>query len=364
MRIQQIELFRLKIPLKQAFGHAAHLRHHAEPLLVRLDFENHSGWGEFQPRPYVTGESIDQIWSDPEPFLTLLNQDFENRTHLLHYLQRRLDAAGRRLALQCGLELALLDLFGQLWSFAAADILGPILGPVPPAGVVIGFEIETAALKKHCTLLRFGKRTHVKLKVGHPEDDVRLQVAHQVLQQPLRLDANGAWSTHEAIDHLRRLAALAPIVSIEQPIAASDPDALRQIRAAAGVPLMIDEGLCSLADAQTLLAADAIDIFNLRLAKCGGFLGTQRLAKLAQDSGRSLHLGTMVGETGLLSAASEAFACRTPGIFYLEGRGQNKHLLVEDVFTPVAQDAPGLGVHIAAESLTKYASDRRSFRPK
>ena len=48
-----------------------------------------------------------------------------------------------------------------------------------------------------------------------------------------------------------------------------------------GVPIMLDESLCSRVDAERAIADGTCDLFNLRLSKCGGFIPTLRLAQFA-----------------------------------------------------------------------------------
>ena len=117
----------------------------------------------------------------------------------------------------------------------------------------------------------------------------------------LRIDANGAWPAAEA---LARLDALAPyrISCVEQPVAHGELAALAELRRQARVPVMLDESLTSLADAQAAIAAGACDLFNIRLSKCGGFLASLRLAAAAHGARLGYQLGCHPGESGILSA--------------------------------------------------------------
>jgi hypothetical protein len=116
------------------------------------------------------------------------------------------------------------------------------------------------------------------------------------------------------------------ISSVEQPIRAGNVPDLARVQRESGLPVMADESLCTLADAHDLLAAQAADIWNLRLAKIGGFTGMLAMLRLAgyplppaltgkpAAPGRlpitsyrpKLHLGVLVGETSLISAAGRA----------------------------------------------------------
>ena len=362
MRIAEIGLHRLRVPLRQAFTHAAGSRSESEIVLVELgDDAGLRGWGEVLPRPYVTGETLDAVLDVHGPRIAerWLAHDFGERLEVLAFLGAEIDDGA--LATFGGFELALLDLAGQRLGFALADVLGGMQRPELPAGVIIGFEIPTAKLERHCAALRFGKRRHIKVKVGLPDDEARMAIIAGVFGDlPLRIDANAAWTADEAIARLGVLAKF-PIASVEQPVAKHDLAGMRRIRQELGLKVMADESVCTLADARALADGQAADVFNVRLGKMGGVLAAARICELAREAGIEVSLGTMVGETGVLSRASEVFGRCVPGFDCLDGKGQNRHLLAEDVLVPdshdsARDDAPGSGVRVDIDRVHALAS--------
>ena len=137
-----------------------------------------------------------------------------------------------------------------------------------------------------------------------------------------------------------------------------------EVRAQTGVPIMHDESLCSMVDAERAWERGTCDLFNLRLSKCGGFIPTLRLAQFARKHGLGYQLGCQVGETALLSAAGRHFASSVADIRYLEG-SYDRHLVRESLglqditfgwggWAP-ALTGPGLGVdldHAALQRVT------------
>lgn len=370
MRVEAIDLVEVHLPFRRAFGHAKAERSVSEAIVVVARSGDHTGFGEILPRSYVTGETIEQVFHDHAPRLArrALEVELDGPETLRRWLAGELDRAERALATFGGLELALWDLSGRALGFPAGAALGALGAEALPTGVVIGFEIATESLEKHCAMLRWAGRRAVKVKVGRPDDEERLARIGRVLADlPLRLDANGAWTAAEAVDRLRRFAALEPapkIASIEQPVPAGDIAGLAQVRAESGVKVMADESLVTFLDGERLIAERAADIFSLRLGKNGGFLGTRRLAELARSHGLDVHLGTMVGESGILSRAAEIFSRWLPGADCLEGRGQNGSLLAEDLLLNPAEaqenvlDAPGLGVVPSADRIRAHTRRR------
>lgn len=363
MRISTVTAYRIRIPFRSAFVHALQRRGVTEAIVLVIESNaGHVGVGEVLPRPYLTGETLESVAHEiPALARRWLGRTFEDRDEVVHALHEELRLAGRGLASFAGWELAILDLAGKTFRFAAGDVLRPTAGPELEAGVVIDFGVPTHSLEKHCMLLRLAGHRHIKVKIGLDDDLRRLTLVQEVFgaHHPLRLDANGAWTADYAIAMLRQMSRF-NIRSVEQPVPARDLVGMRSVREGTGVAVVADESLCSLQDGQCLTAAQAADVFNIRIAKCGGFLACLRLVNLANETGLGCQLGTLVGETGILSHAAEIFGRRVEGFEFLEGKGQNKCLLVEDIVEvpPPGDSTPteGLGITIASDRLTKWAA--------
>ncbi len=131
---------------------------------------------------------------------------------------------------------------------------------------------------------------------------------------------------------------------------------------------MVDESLVSLQDAAELIEAQACDIFNVRLSKCGGLGRSLRFIELARAAGLKWQLGAHVGETALLSAVGRAVALAHGDPIFVEG-SIGEWLLVEDLSSPSVQfgqggvagplAGPGLGVEVIEERVRKYAAETR-----
>ncbi|MFO0722500.1 MAG: enolase C-terminal domain-like protein [Myxococcota bacterium] len=365
MRLEGFGVHRVRIPLKSKFQHASQAREQADFVVFELrDEAGNVGFGESQPRPYVSGETVEGVALVDGPLWLegWMGRELSSFSEVRAFLLAELDRAGRKLAMFCGLELGLLDLAGRRFGVPLGAVLAEALGPPLPGGVVIGFEIETAALPKHCAMLRLAGKKHLKVKVGRPDDLERLTAIAGVLKGlPLILDANEAWDVDAAIAQIQSFSGV-PIACVEQPIDKADLPGMRRIREATGVKLMADESLITLADAETLIASEAADVFHIRLGKLGGLLGAERVVARAKRAGIGLHLGTMVGESGLLSRASEIFGRAVPGFACLDGKAQNTLLLSEDLLAdPSAAasapaDAVGLGVTVDPEKLARLGA--------
>jgi L-alanine-DL-glutamate epimerase-like enolase superfamily enzyme len=147
----------------------------------------------------------------------------------------------------------------------------------------------------------------------------------------LRIDANEAWTAENVVQHIEELKMFG-VTSVEQPVPHRDIACLAEVRRKTGVPIMHDESLCGMFDAEQAVAQQTCDLFNLRLSKCGGFIPTLRLAQFAKKNGLGYQLGCQVGETAILSSAGRGFATSVSGIRYLEG-SYDRHLVKEALGT-------------------------------
>jgi L-Ala-D/L-Glu epimerase len=371
--VECLEVFTVRFPFRQPFVHNLAARRESRSQIVRLRLSDGTvGYGEALPRPYLTGETEASVREALTGALADLALGWGVSD--LPSMARLRDGANARAARElcpaafCGLELALLDAAGRLAGRPVTDLLGPVIRTeLPYETAVIGL-LPAAALRLFLEKIkRLGKRV-VKLKVGSPQDQDRVATVRAVLgpEVELVLDANAAWSGEEAID---RIHALEPfgLIAVEQPVAREDVDGMARVRRAVRTPIMADESITSLRDAHRLLEAEACDLWNLRVGKCGGLLGTLELARLAAERGVGCQLGVLVGETGILGAAGRLLAACRGEFRYLEfdSSGLKQGDVLREPLAPVvANRAPavtgraGLGIEVDARRLEATAEAR------
>lgn len=383
MRIRELVAYHVRIPLKGKVTHASHSRSETDSILVCCRLEDGTeGWGEGLPREYVTGDTIDTTF---EQFRSTdwrrdLGESFQDIPAALDLCQRIQLAggipAGKRdsfgNSLRCAVEIAVLDAatrgcgrpFSEVTSFVAdaADIRGKAervqYSAVITSLGAIGEVIRALGIRLYAFC-----QAKFKVGVAGVDDQVALRRIRRVVGSrfDLRIDANEAWHCHNLEAHLTPLLPLG-ISSVEQPVPHAEVDGLAPLRGRIGVPLMLDESLCSLGDAQRAIEKGTCDLFNIRLSKCGGFVPSLRIAAMARRAGLSYQMGCQVGETGILSAAGRHFATSVSGIRYLEGSFDRflvaERVTVDDLtfgrggWAP-ALKGPGLGIEIDQPALKR-----------
>lgn len=384
MKITQLTAFHVRIPLRKAIKHASHSRTETENLLVCCVLKDGSlGFGEGVPREYVTGESI-------ESALELLKQsqvhtqigNCEDFAEALEKIERFSlkpvpgdDRKCQGNAARCAVELALLDAFGKSFGQPLTHVtecLAPELYQFLPRARYSGAITSAKGLKARVAswMMRLYRFKELKVKVGMEgyDDPKRLKTIRKRVgrKMDIRVDANEAWSADQAVERIQELEPFG-ITSVEQPIPHEEVDALSDIRKKVNTPVMLDESLCSMVDAERAVENGTCDLFNIRLSKCGGFIPSLRLAQYAKLKGLGYQLGCQVGETSILSAAGRHFACSVSGIRYLEG-SYDRHLVreplgVDDItfgwggWAPVLLGS-GLGIQVSSDALERVVIDR------
>jgi muconate cycloisomerase len=350
LKVVELSAFHVRIPLRKAIRHASHTRTSTDNVIVRCVLEDGTeGYGEGVPREYVTGETIDSVFallkeSDVAGQLGSCS-DFSQAVAMAERVQLKPVPGDERgcqgNAARCAVELALLDAYGKRFGqpmSAVAKMLAPDLYQprdwVQYSGAITsarsGIKLRLAIWRQR--IYRFRQ---IKVKVGiEGYDDVyRLGFIRSRggSKMDLRIDANEAWSPDEVVERIRALEPFG-ITAVEQPVAHAHVATLAAVRRQVKMPIMLDESLCSAADAERAIEQKTCDIFNIRLSKCGGFIPALRLAQKAKQHGLSYQLGCQVGETAVLSAAGRHFASSVGDIRYVEG-SYDRHLVREPLGT-------------------------------
>ncbi|WP_164101782.1 enolase C-terminal domain-like protein [Candidatus Laterigemmans baculatus] len=383
MRIVRFSIYLLRLPLRHEIKHASAARSDSVNVLIACDLADGTrGWGEGVPRSYVTGETpvgvVEQLratdlaaqWSD----------DCESWPDVIAMCDRFAPAAVREdprgcygNALRCAVELSVLDAFGQRFGepvsrvtahLASAANIATTLSTVRYSGAVTAASPRREATSAVKMRLYGFRDCKVKVAVGGDEA-ARLRRLRRWLggRMVIRIDANEGWSADVAAKQIESLARYG-IASVEQPVRHEEVDALAEIRKQVATPIMLDESLTGMQDAEQAVRTQTCDLFNIRLSKCGGYLHSLRLAAYAHQSGLGYQLGCHPGESPILSAAGRHWATTVRDVRFLEG-SYDRHLLTrllthEDITfgyggRAAALTRPGLGVSVDAKALRDLA---------
>ena len=336
-----VEIRKVRVPFRFQYGHAAKQHHGVQAVIVGLNRDGKTGLGEAVPRRYVTGESVDSVFAGVQKQVDASREVLRNLSWE-DYSNWRQHSVGEQSGpypscAACALDLAVADWCARQSGRPLYEQLGGqrISGDSHVGGYCasIGFGKGWRGAAKLKLLLwlyrRLGFR-RFKIKVGGEQDEQRLQAVRRQLGNDVEIfaDANAAWNREDAIRKIEMLARY-DIWAVEEPLAFRatkqhvqesemqdrlslvDEDRLRDmrwLRERSPMPLIADESLICLTSMQRLLDAQACDLFNVRLSKCGGPIISAKMVKSAHEAGLDYSVAAMVGESPILAVSGAHFA--------------------------------------------------------
>lgn len=249
---------RLVAPVGSALSRSAE----REGLVLTLrDDAGRCGQGEASPLPGFSTETL----QDCERALTAVHQRITGADEEGWPIVEELAALR---AARFAFETAIADLQAQAAGVSVAELLG---GPRPYSQVAV--QAVCGSLLEARSAVAAGVRT-LKIKIGGVDFGAELALLRELRAElgpevALRLDANGAWSPHEARRRMEQLTEVAPEF-VEQPVPAGQLADLLP----APLPIAADESLRSPAERAALLgAADCVAwvikpaVMGLRMAR-------------------------------------------------------------------------------------------------
>jgi L-alanine-DL-glutamate epimerase-like enolase superfamily enzyme len=335
MRIESIDVAALHIPFKVAFGHASANRAATQTIWVTAHAQGGSvGIGEGCPREYVTGESL----ATARAFIAAGSQEWRASIHDTATLSRWVTAhradIDRHPSAWAAVELALLDLIGQTEGRTVESVLGlPNIAGSFRYTAVLGDAAPHAFAAQLAAYLRAGFRDFkIKLAGDLARDSAKVQLLRAAGLSPhaVRADANNLWSdADQAIAHVDALGFR--FWALEEPLRAGDYAGMRQVSAALGVKIILDESLVRADQLDALDDDVARWIANVRVSKMGGLLRSLRFAGEAHRRGLPMIVGAHVGETSVLTRAGLTLANAMRDCVVAHEGAFGTHLLAHDV---------------------------------
>jgi O-succinylbenzoate synthase len=360
MRIHQIDLSLVRLPLVRPFQTSSSRKEHLDHILVRvLTADGAIGWGECASPsdPFYCPETTETCWHILHDFLApmVLGRQW-TKIEELAALYRRVK--GNAFA-RAGLEMACWDALGRSQGRSLAELLQGTR-PQILSGVSLGIEPDLdRLLERIARFLGEGYR-RIKLKIGPGRDlEVVRRVRERFPSVPLQVDANSAYTLAD-LGILQRLDAF-DLLLIEQPLAHDDIIDHAWLQRKLSTPICLDESIHSAEDARKALDLGACRIINIKVSRLGGLLEAKRVHDLCHARCVPVWCGGM-HEFGIGRAANLAIAS-LPG-FTLPGdvSGSDKYYREDIVEPPIlaAQGAiavptgPGLGVELREDQIRAH----------
>ena len=309
MKITHIDIYRFSIPMVP-FAIATGIMNYAQNVFIRVFTDSeYYGVGECSAFPMIVGETQNTCLTMAQDFALLWkDQDALNiaaRMQQLHYF------TANNPTIKSAFEMALYDLSAKFNEEPLYQFLGGHKRTVE-TDITIGINSPAEMVDLAVKFVKSGA-TILKVKLGkNPVDDlerinkIRLAVGPAI---KLRIDANQGWNFQNASWVLNEMAAL-QIEFCEQPLRTWYDDLLPQLKKNSPIKIMADESCFTHHDARKLIAAQACDYINIKLAKSGGIGEALKIYEVATASGIGCMIGGMLESRIALTANLHlAYAC-------------------------------------------------------
>jgi L-alanine-DL-glutamate epimerase-like enolase superfamily enzyme len=364
MRITEVAIFRVDLPLSDPFQHASSgLITTLEEVVAAVRTDGGIvGYGEVRGNCfYTTGDTAARVVAVASSLAPLLLGEPVDKITALH---ERLDRAivGNSAA-KALLDIAVHDATARARGVSVATLLGGQLHDRLPTDVGVAFAPADEAAAQAREAIRQGFRiVKVRVGLGLEKDEARLTAVRQAIDREpegrhvlLAADANGTWQPKEAIGYLSRWGEYR-LAWIEQPVGADDLAGLRFVREHTSIPVMADESARGPREVLDLIRREAVDLLHFKLIKAGGLAPLRAMMAIAEAASTPYMIGQM--DEGMLATAAAVHAGAASRARYFEVYGyvrvgrQPFRGLGMSGGAMLVPDGPGLGVDVDEGALT------------
>ncbi|TMF69839.1 MAG: o-succinylbenzoate synthase [Chloroflexi bacterium] len=354
MKLNSVELHRIKLSLVAPFETSFGVQTERDVLLLKAITDAGEGWGEC-----VAGEeptySSEYVEGAQEVLIRHLIPRLLNREISLADVARILRPIHGHNMAKAALEMAMLDAelradgksFGQFFGATRTAVdCGVSVGihsSIPELLQTVGGYLDAGYL-----------RIKLKIKPGWDVEPVRA-VRERFGDVPLQVDANTAYSLADA-KHLAELDRF-DLLLIEQPLPEEEVLAHAKLARNVKTPICLDESITSAQAAADAIELGACQVINIKPGRVGGYLEGRKIHDVCVERGIPVWMGGML-ETGIGRAGNVAMAAM-PGFTLPGDTSASDRYYHRDITEPfVLQDGrlkvptrPGLGVTVDREYL-------------
>ena len=352
IKVDGVEMRLIRLPLLEPFETSFGKIDSRLIFLLSLQAEGVRGWGEVvaEEEPRYSYETVRTAFHVIRDFFgpALLQEPISGLDDLA---QRLAPFRGHNMA-KAGLELAFMDLLGQVKQQSLSTLLGGEFERVA-VGVSLGIQPTISKLLQRVErYLGLGyQRIKLKIKPGW-DIDVVDEVRRRHPDILLSVDANSAYTLADQ-DHLKQLDDY-NLLMIEQPLHHDDLVDHAKLQKTMRTPLCLDESIVSERHARVALELESCRIINIKVGRVGGYSQAVGIHDLCRAQSVPVWCGGML-ESGIGRAHNLALAS-LPGFTLPGDISASARYFERDIITPgvkvdadgtvAVPDGPGLGIPV------------------
>lgn len=367
MKIDRIEQFAVKMPLRHPFETSFGREESAYKVIVAVHADGLVGWGEspVERLPLYSSETVATVWHAQRDGLIPLLLGAEP-AHAADAPALLKPIRGHNMA-KAGLEAALWDLEAQQAGVSLRELIGGTRERVS-VGVSVGIQPTVDELLDRIAafLVQGYRRIKVKIKPGW-DYDVLAAIRGRFPEVALMADANSAFTLEDA-PLLWSLGEFG-LLMLEQPLAYDDLLEHAALQRESYVPICLDESITTPRRAVEALELEACRIINIKPPRVSGISAAKAIHDLCHAREVPVWCGGML-ESGIGRAANLAVSSlpgfTLPGDVSASDRYWDEDV-IEEVFTLnsdgtiTVPQRPGLGVTVRRDRLEKFATEQAAY---
>jgi L-alanine-DL-glutamate epimerase-like enolase superfamily enzyme len=287
-----------ELELKHPFSIAKFTRTSTPLLLLKVNYEGFTGYGEASMVPYM-GES----YASAHAFLAKVDWNkFKHPFNFAEVHQYLESLESGNPAIKAAIDIALNDLNGKILHQPCYQIFGSDPTKMPVTSYTVGIDTPEVIREKLKDAEGFKV---IKVKLGRDNDKELIQTIRSVTDLPLYVDANQGWSDKKQAIDLCYWLHDQGVLLIEQPMDKNNLDGNAWLTERSPIPIIADEAVQRIADLDSLKGA--YHGINVKLMKSAGMYEGHQMILKARSFGMKVLIGCM-SETSIATLAGIALA--------------------------------------------------------
>jgi len=369
LRIEQVQLRHIKLPLVHPFETSFARETVRDIIIVKAWAEGLVGYGESasMAEPFYNYETTETCWHIQRDFLvpSVLDREVSDDKELMELFA---PVRGHNMA-KTGLEEAWWDLLAKGEGQPLSHLLGGGKAKIE-SGVSIGIQDSVEHLLERIGFFLEQGYRRIKIKIKPGWDIGVVERVRQVFPDvPLMLDANSAYTLADvelfkALDDYN-------LMMIEQPLGYDDIFDHAKLQSQIKTALCLDESITTPEHARWAIELGSCRIINIKPGRVGGLYEARRIHDICQQHDMPVWCGGLL-ESGIGRAHNVAL-CSLPNFRLPADVSASNRYYAQDIVLPpwelnadgtiTVPTEPGIGVEVDEELLETFTVKNQTFRP-
>ena len=297
MKITDILISEVKIPLQRPFKTALRTVNNVEDIIIKLvTDEGVVGFGEAPPTAVITGDTKGSIITAIKDFITpsIVGMDLMCLEDIFDRMDR---CILKNTSAKAAVDMAIYDAYARSLNRPLYQVLGGYRNQVE-TDITISVNSVEEMVADSLSAVGDGFRI-LKVKVGKEGlmDVARMSAIREAVGNDiiLRVDANQGWEAKQAVQIIRAMEDKGlDIELVEQPVNAHDFKGMQYVTKNVSTKILADESVFSPEDAIKIIEHQAADLINIKLMKTGGIHNAIKICDIASIYGVECMIGCML----------------------------------------------------------------------